>query len=256
MDAWLAAAFDGAMASARDAYDAHDLRSAAGTLAYEVPELLRWYARRGGQGKALLARVVKDWARALCPIIPHVAEEMWERAGGKGLCSLAPFPTPQPADAAAVAAEEYVKAVVEDIAIVRKLAGIQEASTLALYTTPGWRRDMAAKALRMAQQAGGRFPVGDFMKDVMADPQMRSRGKEVQAYAGKLPGFVTQASGAQKALLLSGVDEAEVLRRAAPFIAHEAGLARVEVYAADDPAAPPHPKQGVASPLKPGIALA
>lgn len=30
--------------------------------------------------------------RALCPFAPHICEEMWERIGGKGLCSVAPWP--------------------------------------------------------------------------------------------------------------------------------------------------------------------
>jgi len=78
----------------------------------------------------------------------------------------------------------------------------------------------------------------------------------VQAFTGKLPAQVTQFSPAQKALLLGGADEAAVLRAAAPFIAQELGINEVPVFAADDPAAPEHPKKGVAGPLKPGIALA
>ena len=32
------------------------------------------------------------FSRLICPFAPHIAEEMWERIGGKGLCSLAPWP--------------------------------------------------------------------------------------------------------------------------------------------------------------------
>ena len=32
------------------------------------------------------------FASLLCPFAPHVAEEVWETLGGKGLCSLSPFP--------------------------------------------------------------------------------------------------------------------------------------------------------------------
>ena len=31
--------------------------------------------------------------RLLCPFAPHLCEEIWEKIGGKGFCSLAPFPT-------------------------------------------------------------------------------------------------------------------------------------------------------------------
>ena len=30
--------------------------------------------------------------RLICPFAPHLAEEMWESTGGKGFCSLAPWP--------------------------------------------------------------------------------------------------------------------------------------------------------------------
>ena len=32
------------------------------------------------------------FVRLLCPFAPHICEELWERLGGKGLCSLAPWP--------------------------------------------------------------------------------------------------------------------------------------------------------------------
>ena len=30
--------------------------------------------------------------RLLCPFAPHISEEMWERIGGKGFCSVAEWP--------------------------------------------------------------------------------------------------------------------------------------------------------------------
>ncbi len=98
--------------------------------------------------------------------------------------------------------------------------------------------------------------MGAFMADVMQDPHMRALGKDVQNFAGKLPGVVTQLTVEQKSLLAHGVDEAQVLAAAAPFLAAELGLPVVTVHRADDPAAPPHAKKNVAAPLKPGIALA
>ena len=35
---------------------------------------------------------VKTLAALLCPFAPHVCEEIWERLGGEGFCSLAPWP--------------------------------------------------------------------------------------------------------------------------------------------------------------------
>lgn len=256
MDAWLTAAFGQALAKGRAAYEAWDLRGAASELVYFVPELLKWYGRRGGANPQVLRRVVQDWAKALSPLVPHLAEEMFERAGGKGLVTEASFPEPAAADPVALAAEDYLRGVLDDIQTVRKLANIERPASLTLFTTPAWKRDLTAKALRMAQEAGGKFPMGQFMAETMADPQMRTLGKAVQAFTGKLPGQVTQFTPAQRALLTGAADEAAILRGAAPFLAAELGLPAVEVHGSDEPSAPEHPKKGVAAPLKPGIALA
>ena len=257
VDHWLLSAFVGVLSSARDAYEEYELRSAAGALVYNLPEVLRWYTRRGGANGKLLRAIVQDWAKALAPIVPHLAEEMHERAGGQGLATLAAFPQPATADGTALAAEEYLRTVLEDIQVVRKLANIAQPTGLTLFTTPKWKRDLAAKAVQMTTAAQGRFPMGEFMTQVMADPGMRQLGKAVQAFSGKLPSQVTQFTAAQRQLLASGADEAQVLRAAAPFIAQELGLdvGEVKVYGAEDEAAPDHPKKAVASPLKPGIAF-
>ncbi len=257
MDAWLTAAFGQALAQARVAYEAYDVRVAANALVYTVPELLRWYGRRGGANKAFLHALVQHWAKALCPMLPHIAEELHERAGGKGLATTASFPAgPAEIDAVALAGEDHLRTVLDDILTVKKLANVERITSLTLYTTPAWKRDLAAKAIRMAEAAGGKFPMGQFMQEVMADPAMRQLGKAVQAFTGKLPSQVTQFTAAQRALLLAGADEAAILRAAAPFIAAELGVAQVPVFAADDAAAPEHPKKAVAGPVKPGIALA
>lgn len=258
MDAWLEAAFARHVRTARDALEAYDLRSAVTELVYSVPDTLRWYQRRGGAHGALLRTVVRDWAVALCPLVPHTAEEMYERAGGDGLCSEQPFPAPAEPDGEALAAEAYLQSVLEDVQTVRKLAAVEAPEAVWLWTTPAWKRGLTRKAVALAVESDGKFPMGAFMQEVMADPAMRERGKAVQQFTGRLPQTVVQLSGAQRAFLESGLDETQVLQEAAAFIAAEAGVARVEVHAADDPEVPDGPdvsKRNVASPLKPGIAL-
>ena len=137
----------------------------------------------------------------------------------------------------------------------RKLAGVERPSALVLYTSPAWKRFLLRTALGMAEAAGGKFPVAEFMKRIMADPAMRERGKEVQAYAGKLAGRVVQLTPAERLLVTQGPDEAAVLRPAAGFLAEELGIPKVVVHVSDAPDAPDHPKRAVAAPLKPGIAF-
>lgn len=255
MDGWLTSAFADHLRRARDAYEAYDLRAASTELVYGVPETLRWYRRRGGRNAELLRRTVQDWSKALCPLVPHLAEEMHRRAGGDTLATEAAFPVWEATDAAAVAREEYLRGVLEDVQTVRKLADVAAPRVLWLFTSPAWKRDLAARAVEAAESAGGRFPMGDFMKAVMADPEMRSRGKAVQQFTGRLPAQVQKYSESEKALLRDGFDEAAALAEAAAFVAEETGVAEVRVHGADDEGVSEHPKRDVAAPLKPGIAL-
>lgn len=252
MDGWLEAAMAQSIRNAGAALEAYDLRTAAGELVYSIPETLRWYQRRGGANGELLRSAMREWAAALCPMLPHTAEEMWHRAGGDGLCSLAAYPAPDAPDEVALAREDQLRAVIEDIQTVARLANVESPTRLLLFTTPAWKRELTVKALEMA--GDGKFPMGAFMGQVMQDPAMRELGKQVQAFTGKLPGQLTQFSASQRTLLSAGVDEAELLQAAAPHLAATWGV-DVEVHAADATDAPEHPKRGVAAPLKPGIAL-
>ncbi len=255
MDAWLRSQWAQHVQSARDAYEAYDLRGVAGELVYACSETLRWYQKRGGDNQELLRDIARQWAIMLCPMLPHTAEEIWHRAGGEGLCSTQPMPEAGDVDATALAAERYLRGALDDIRTVAKLAALDAPSELVLFTSPAWKRDLAAKACRMAAEAGGKFPMGAFMGEVMQDPAMRSLGKQVQAFGGKLAKQVNQWSADQKALLMDGVDEADVLQAAADFIGQELGAGQVAVHAADAEDAPEDPKRGVAEPLKPGIAI-
>ena len=254
MDGWLRSAFAKHIQAARDAYETYDLRSVAGELVYGVPDTLRWYQKRGGANSDLLRTILRDWAAALCPVIPHVAEEAWAKAGGEGLCSAAPFPQFGAVDAAALAAEEYLQAVLEDARTIARLADVAAPKQAVLFTTPAWKRDLVQKAIDYAAKADGKFPMGPYMAEVMGDPAMRELGKQVQQFTGRIAGDVMKWSETQKALVTT-VDEVAVLTAAAPFIADELGIPTVQVFAADADDAPEHAKRAVAAPLKPGIAL-
>ncbi len=251
MDAWLASAMADHLTTAQAAYEAYDLRGVAGELVYSVAETLRWYRRRGGDNQQLLRSTIRDWAAALCPVIPHTAEEMWNRAGGEGLCSQTAYPSAGKADALTLAGETYLRSVLDDVQTIGRLSGVEAPKRLVLFTAPAWKRDLTVKALGMA--GDGKFPMGQFMGEVMADPAMRALGKQVQAFTGKLPAQLNQWSGEQKTFLLQG-DELATLSSAAEYVEAVIG-APVTVMAADDPEAPEDGKRGVAAPLKPGILL-
>ena len=67
--------------------------------------------------------------------------------------------------------------------------------------------------------------MGDAMKDVMADPEMRKQGKEVSNYVGKV---------ISERLVPNGVDENAILDEAKDFVGEEVGM-HVFLNPAEDP---------------------
>ena len=78
--------------------------------------------------------------------------------------------------------------------------------------------------LSVLQMAAGKN-MGQAMKDVMADPEMRKAGKEVSKYVGKV---------ISDRLLPNGVDEKAVLAEAKDFVGEEVGM-HVSLNPAEDP---------------------
>jgi leucyl-tRNA synthetase len=83
--------------------------------------------------------------------------------------------------------------------------------------------------------------MGQAMKDVMADPEMRKAGKEVSKYVGKV---------ISDRLLPSGVDEKAVLDEAQDFIGKEVGM-----HIVLNPAEDPENKRRFAIPGRPALLI-
>ncbi len=52
---------------------------------------------RSGAGAAAKARAMRTLAQLMAPMVPHLAEEIWELLGGAGLVAVAPWPEADPA---------------------------------------------------------------------------------------------------------------------------------------------------------------
>ncbi|MEB3773240.1 MAG: class I tRNA ligase family protein, partial [Desulfurococcales archaeon] len=72
--------------------------------------------------KYVIRTVLDSWIRMMQPAVPHIAEEMWSKIGGKGYVSLASWPEPTLKDVEAEVYMEYVKRLVEDIKSIVKVA--------------------------------------------------------------------------------------------------------------------------------------
>jgi leucyl-tRNA synthetase len=110
-------------------YESFHFNTAVSAL-MELANAMQDHLAGGGERGAEWDEAVSVLVRLLNPMAPHIAEELWERRGGQGLCADAPWPAYDPA----VAAEREVTLVVQVGGRVRDRlrvpAGLDEATAV------------------------------------------------------------------------------------------------------------------------------
>jgi len=119
----------------------------------------------------------------LTPLAPHTAEEIWSRTGNKGFVVQSKWPEEDEneKDLKAELAEALVRQVLDDTGEILKATGITP-KRVVYYTAADWKWQVYLKALKAAEE---KRKQGEFMKDVMVDPLVRSLGKTAADYASK-----------------------------------------------------------------------
>ncbi|MEM3839158.1 MAG: leucine--tRNA ligase [Candidatus Micrarchaeaceae archaeon] len=146
IDYWLYSKLNRKIELVTASMEALELRVASTEILYNsVLELKRYFARGGNNGM-----VVKEYISAitlmLCPISPHISEEIWHMLGGNTFASLEKWPI---ADRSMIndkeeAKEAIIDAAVEDIKqvleIVRKKSG-KNPKQAQLIVADNWKRE-------------------------------------------------------------------------------------------------------------------
>jgi len=252
IDRWLVSRMNSRIMAVRKAMMDFDLRFLANEVYFETYNDLRWYARRGGCNGDATKRAIDAWVRMMAPITPHIAEELWESIGRNSFVSLAPFPEKidDELDAQVEQAEDYLKGVMSDINEILKVTGIKPSSVY-LYTTPSWKSLVYDMGLSMAR--GKEISVPALTKAVMADADIRSKGREASDFARKVAEDLLKRSPQEVDRQSIRFDELRYLRNAAAFITSELGC-DVFAFSADDPELKdPKKKARAAQPGRPAI---
>ncbi|MFA6952722.1 MAG: leucine--tRNA ligase [Candidatus Methanomethylophilaceae archaeon] len=249
IDDWLLSRFNTHISEIRTAMEKYDLRAMATVAYYEMLNDIRWYNRRGGKNRETLNEALRIWIMSMMPITPHIAEELWSKAGFEGMVSAALLPEPRQISAAAEYGEDLVRDVMSDIAQIRKVAAI-EPEQIILYTSPSWKVDVMKLALSMMEE--GKLDIPSLTKKCMADENMRKNGKAVSEFAKKTATeFMRSTADAKRPIV--ELDETALLRSCEEFLSDELGT-KVRVYSADEPDLyDPQKKAKVAVPGRPAI---
>ncbi len=151
-----------------------ELNLAISNLFEYVSEISRYLA--GGAKPEIIGYCFKKLALLLSPFAPHLAEELWSRLGQKGFVSTADWPEIN---------KKYVdpKLELEEILIRQTISDINEVISLVkkkpkvieIYVAPEWKHKVYASILE-----------GKELKDLMTDPELKKKGKEVSGYFQRL----------------------------------------------------------------------
>ncbi len=252
LDTWLRSRVAGHIAATREALEGFSTRKAVQHGFFYLANDLRWYERRGGDNRELLLSIAQLWVRLLCPIVPHLSEELWSRIGppAAAMCSLSPYPHP-PMDWASGSAETLeglVEQLVEDIGQIYKVLKREHAPRVVLLCAPAWKR--AVLRTIVDAKSKGPLEVGALMKSLMADQSLRAHGKDLQKWLPKIIEQVRTRDVATLELLLQ-TDEAALWRSALPFL--QAEFADVFEVVGPDEGGDAGNKRGAASPGRPAI---
>jgi leucyl-tRNA synthetase len=190
LDRWMISRLGSAVQTATSALDRLRVREAINIILYQLDNDIAWYKRRLGPKKPrshnrdrVLRKVLETRTRMMAPLAPHTAEEIWSRIGNKGFVVQTDWPEESESekDPTAEREETLVRQVLDDTGEILKATGITP-KHIAYYTAADWKWQVYLKALKSAKE---KRKQGDFIKDVMGDPQLRSLGKIAADYAAK-----------------------------------------------------------------------
>jgi leucyl-tRNA synthetase len=190
LDRWMISRLSSAVQTATSALDRLRVREAINIILYQLDNDIAWYKRRLGPKKPrsdnrdrILRKVLETRTRMMAPLAPHTSEEIWSRIGNKGFVVQTDWPEESESekDPTAERAETLIRQVLDDTGEILKATGITP-KHIAYYTAADWKWQVYLKALKSAEE---KRKQGDFIKDVMGDPQLRSVGKMAADYAAK-----------------------------------------------------------------------
>jgi len=230
-------------------------RTALENALFETWNDFKWYMRRASEPNAVvLKEALRMWVRLMAPFAPHICEQIWREIGEKGFVSNTVWPAydENKIDVKSEETESLVRSVLEDTMDILKVTGIKPRRVV-YYTASGLKWKVYKKALELSED--GKIEVGQLIKTLMADKDLKINAKKVSVYAQKV---VKQISCLHKEVLkrrlaVGIINEYEVMRGALNFYEREF-KANVEVYREDEPKRyDPKDRAKLAEPYRPAI---
>ena len=235
MDAWMLARIKQRIHEFFAAMDEYDLRRAVEITHYDLIKDLNWYQRRGGASRQVAKQLLPVWSQLLSISTPHLAEVWWQGLEGvKGFVSASTLECPAPLsvdEQLSLAAELYLRDILEQA---RKVLVVAErhltapAKQVTFVLAPAWKREMATAALKFMREGGHPKQYQPHL-EALSLMQSERKGEFLGFWGKKMLPQLFKWDDASKEMLLSSLDESQVLQQACSFIAEELNIADVVI---------------------------
>jgi leucyl-tRNA synthetase len=146
---WVESKLESSIKKSTGSMDSFALRDYSQTSFFKMLNDFEYFdSRASEEEKIAVKKSVIKWISALSPLLPHLAEELWEKAGKKGFCSLSEWPEAEEGkiDLNAEASEDFIQKVLEDV---RKISDLvskrQKISKAKIIVCSKAKRDFVSK---------------------------------------------------------------------------------------------------------------
>jgi leucyl-tRNA synthetase len=245
IDEWMLSRLQSYIADANEAMTELKVRRTIHAALYDLNGDLDWYGKRvstrrdrADRNNAInyvLRKVVDAQVRLLTPFTPHLCEEIWEAMGGEGYVAFAPWPTPEPelVKPEAEELEQSIRDILEDVQKIVKVTGIKP-TKISFYTATSWKWKIYLRALELSNE--GKLDIGTLIRDAFKDEDMKTRAKEVPAFARTVVEDVTKTPAAimERRITMGQINESNLIEDASSFFRQEFGC-EVTVANESDP---------------------
>jgi leucyl-tRNA synthetase len=194
--------------------------------------------------RRVLWDVTEVWLRVLAPVVPHIAEELWERMHKVGYISLAAFPLYDTLHAETLAQKRFLDGVIGDISNIQA-AIRRETESVFIYLAAAWKYQLYAEAEGLDD-----LSIKKIMARAKENPDLRSRLKEIAQIAPGLAKSLAHEPASDSTLGFEA--ESETLRAAKEYLTRKFGK-RVYICVENSETYDPANRARRALPAKPAI---
>ncbi|MDP2717120.1 MAG: class I tRNA ligase family protein, partial [Candidatus Micrarchaeota archaeon] len=177
---WIRSKFHGIAQKCTADLEAMRLRDYSQTAFFETINVVEHFLNRANDAEkaAVFSELIRPWIALLCPLIPHAAEEYWQKTGGTGFASHAAWPKLPDAfkDANAERQEDYLMTVASDVRTVLKLVKGKPVGLTVILASQSKQKEYAAM---LANQTPDAIPDGTFMASFVKKRFFELREKEL-----------------------------------------------------------------------------